>query len=169
MNPFPLSLLFFLGLATARAQTPAIEIASPAQATIYAKSSLQRHVLYWSKQKQELSASLEFTDDVYTDTTGHNETFDFPLPGVSFDQKSGLFTVDDGRGTPLPVAKRRTVAFITEIEPTPNAAFHIRHEDGGKIGVVLTVYRPEVAAALQALPQPQGDEKTMPMQSLFQK
>ena len=153
--------------ATARAQTPAVEVASPNHVEIYAKSSVTQHTLYWDKQRGELMVSLQFSDSEYTDTTAHDETFDFPIPGVVFDPKSGLFTIDDGRGNPLPVARRHTVVFIPEIEPAPNAAFRIRRDDNGKIGVVLTVYRPEVAAALGQLPQP--GEKTVPLQSLFQK
>ncbi len=166
-------LLWFASAATGRAQTPALEIASPTRVTVYAKSELKQHSLYWSRNRKELSVSLHYSDDLYNDTTdsaaNHDESFEFPIPGVSFDPATRLFTVDDGGGNPLPVAKLRTVAFVAGIEPTPNASFHIRHGDDGKIGVVLTVYRPEVAAALQAMPQSPGDERTVPMQSLLQK
>jgi len=160
-------LVFTVLLATARAQTPAVEVTSPNHVEIYAKSSLTQHTLSWDKQRGELTVSLQFSDSDYTDSIAHDETFEFSIPGIAFDSKSGLFTLDDGRGNPLPVARRHTVVFISEIEPTPNAAFRIRRGDDGKIGVVLTVYRPEVAAALGELPQP--GEKMVPLPSLFQK
>jgi hypothetical protein len=159
-------LAWLASAALVRAQVPAVEIASPDRAVPYAKSQVQGHTLFWDQSRQELFAVVDFVEDLPAETAAHNESFQFAIPGVAFDSKTGLFTVADAAGTAFPVAQRHGFGFLNQIKPTPNAFFRIQRDDAKKITVVLDVYRPEVAAALKQVPEPTG-EKVVPLGSVL--
>ena len=60
----------------------------------------------------------------------HTETFNFVLPGVKLDQRTGVFSVGGSRGQSIPIAETRRELFFKDIALLPSAQVEVRNRDG---------------------------------------
>jgi hypothetical protein len=139
---------------------PPIAITSPDTATTFAFGSVKSHALIWNKQARILIAIITFTDAEQNIGTPNDDTHQFRLPGVTYDEAKGLFFATTARGEAIPVAAFKTVLFFKTIETTPNALVRILHPRGN-VTVILEAIRPN-DPALRAAPSttdPDGTHK----------
>jgi hypothetical protein len=120
---------------------PPISITSPDVATTFAFGSVKSHVLIWNKQARMLIAMVTFTDAEQTDDTPSDDTHQFRLPGVTYDEAKGLFFATTAKGEAIPVAAFKKTLFFKTIETTPNALVRILHPRGN-VTVILEAISP---------------------------
>ena len=142
--------LFFLVLAAslfsfrvvfAEDDGPPISITSPDTATTFAYGTIKNHALIWNKSGKVLIARVTFTDAEQSLGQPNDDTHEFRLPGVTFDEAKGVFFATSAKGEVIPVARIKKVLFIKTIETTPNAVVRILHPRG-IITVVLEAISP---------------------------
>jgi hypothetical protein len=136
-----LALAGFWGTARAQYDGPPVVITSPDQATTFRFASIRQHELIWDKKTAGLIVHIVFTDVTETSASAEQDSHDFRLPGVTFDEKKGLFYATSNRGEIIPVARIKKTLFLKTIEPLPNANVRIEHPRGD-ISVVLEAIRP---------------------------
>jgi hypothetical protein len=145
MRVFPALALLLLvahGPAWAQDEEPAVVITSPDTATTFPRADVQHHVLLWDSRTGQLFAHVVFVQIDQDDTGASNEdTHDFRLPGVTFDEKKGVFLAPSSQGDLIPVARIKKTLFLKTIEPLPNARVRIEHPHGN-VSVVLEAIRP---------------------------
>ena len=81
-----------------------------------------RHQLLLAPESHRLVATLTFSNENYISRVEprHDETFDFALPGVKLDPRTGVFSVTGSRGQSIPVASlRRESIGISPSCPVP--------------------------------------------------
>jgi len=120
------SVAHFTPFATA---TTAAAVRSPETAHTYADNTMLWHQLRWLPGSQTLVATVTFSniDYISRDEPRHDETFDFPLPGVKFDSKTGTFFLSGAHGKAIPVAALRNELIVKGIELLPGAQIDISH------------------------------------------
>jgi hypothetical protein len=138
------ALLFLLSIpARSFDDGPPIVIKSPDTATTFAFAMIKQHVLLWDKKNSQLLAHIVFTpvdgdDGASIDQDEH----DFRLPGVTFDEKKGLFFATSASGESIPIARIKKTLFLSTVEPMPNANVIVQHPHG-EVSVVLEAIRPD--------------------------
>jgi len=143
--------LFFLVLAAtlfsfrvlfAQDDGPPISITSPDAATTFAYGTVKNHALVWNKSGKVLIARVTFTDAEQNLGQPNDDTHEFRLPGVSFDEAKGIFFATSAKGEVIPVAHIKKTLFIKSIEVLPNANIRILHPRGN-VTVTLEAISPD--------------------------
>jgi hypothetical protein len=122
-------------------EAPPISITSPDTATTFAFGTVKSHALLWKKQAGILVASITFTDAEQANGTPNDDTHEFRLPGVTYDEAKGVFFATTTKGEAIPVAAFKKVLFFKTIETTPNAHVRIIHPHGN-VTVILEAISP---------------------------
>jgi hypothetical protein len=137
------SALLFPALASA---TPAV-VSSPQTAQTYSDNSMQWHQLRWLPGSQSLVASITFNNVDYASkiTRQHEERFDFALPGVKFNQTTGVFYVNGSHGQTIPVAVKQAGP-LPSIKLAPGAQIDV-HNNAGRINVSLVASKAPILGA----------------------
>lgn len=142
--------LFFLVLALflstprilpAQNEGPPISITSPDTATTFAYGTVKNHALVWNKNAKMLIARVTFTDAEQNFGQPNDDTHDFRLPGVTFDEAKGIFFATTAKGEVIPVAHFKKVLFMKTIETMPNAVVRVLHPRGA-VTVILEAISP---------------------------
>jgi hypothetical protein len=133
--------LFSPRLLSAQDDGPPISITSPDAATTFAYGMVKNHALIWHKKEKVLIAQVTFTDPNQSDGTPSDDTHEFRLPGVSFDEAKGVFFATSAKGEIIPVAHIKKVLFLKTIETLPNANIRILHPRGD-VKVILEAISP---------------------------
>jgi hypothetical protein len=150
--------LFFLILATilfsprilpAQDDGPPISITSPDTATTFAYGIIKNHALIWDKKEKVLIARVTFTEELSNNSQPTDDTHEFRLPGVTFDEAKGIFSATTAKGEVIPIAHFKKVLFVKTIETTPNAVVRIQHPRGN-VTVILEAISPNDPAMHQA-------------------
>jgi len=137
---------------------PPISITSPDTATTFAFGTIKNHALVWNKNEKVLIARVTFTDAEQTENIAQDDTHDFRLPGVGFDEAKGIFFATTAKGEVIPVAHFKKVLFIKTIETTPNAVVRILHPRGN-VTVILEAISPN-DPAMQPAPANSNPDAT---------
>jgi hypothetical protein len=134
---------------------PPIAITSPDTGSTYIYGTLKGRQLYYNKQNRMLFARVTFTDSELADSTPQDDTMDFRLPGVSFDEARGLFSATTAKGEVIPIAHIKKTLFIKSIEILPNARVRVIR-DHGNVSVILEAISPNDPAMHPAPINPDG-------------
>ena len=105
-----------------------------------------------------LIARVTFTDgDLLDNNSPQDDTLEFRLPGIAFDEAKGVFSATSAKGEVIPIAKIKKQLFLKTIEVLPNA--HVRViRQRGNVSVVLEAISPNDPAMHPAPPtNPNGD------------
>jgi hypothetical protein len=123
---------------TAPANATSAALRSPQVAQTYADNSILWHQLRWLPGSRQLVATITFSNIEYIsrEEPRHDETFNFALPGVTFDAGSGTFYMG---GTP--VAKVQTQLIGKGIELLPTARVLVNNHSG-RVTVRLLANQP---------------------------
>jgi hypothetical protein len=152
-TPYPVNMsrgLFFFVLAAilfsprvlpAQNDGPPIAITSPDAATTFAYGTIKNHALIWDKKEKVLIARVTFTEEDSNYGQATDDTHEFRLPGVTFDEAKGVFFATTAKGEVIPVARIKKVLFVKTIETTPNAVVRIQHPRGN-VTVILEAISP---------------------------
>ncbi len=125
----------------------------------YAYGTIKSHVLFWNKRAKVLVARVTFTDAQQNIGQPNDDTHDFTLPGVTYEETQGVFFATTAKGEAIPVAHYKKVLFIKTIETLPNANVRIQRL-GGNITVILEAIRPNDPAMHPApFSDPDGTHK----------
>jgi hypothetical protein len=140
---FPVAaiILFAPRLLPAQDEGPPISITSPDIGSTFAYGSIKSHALLWNKSGQVLIARVTFTDVNQDLGSAGEDTHEFRLPGVTFDEAKGLFFATSAKGEVIPVARIKKTLFLKSIETLPNAVVRIQHPRG-EITVILEAISP---------------------------
>jgi hypothetical protein len=129
-------------LVLAQDDGPPISITSPDTATTFAYGTVKNHTLFWNKSKKALFAQVTFNDPNQSDGTQTDDTHEFRLPGVTFDEAKGVFFATTAKGEVIPVAHIKKTLFMKSIEVLPNANIRILHPRG-LVTVILEAISPD--------------------------
>ncbi|HEV3272416.1 MAG TPA: hypothetical protein VGZ93_09570 [Candidatus Methylacidiphilales bacterium] len=132
------AVLLSLQAVFAQDDGPPIAITSPDTATTFVYGTIKSHELIWDKKKKMLVAVITFTDI----DEPNDDTHEFRLPGITFDQAKGLFFATTAKGELIPVARLKKGLFTRVIETTPNAVVRVLHPKGN-ITVILEAISPD--------------------------
>ncbi len=136
---------------------PPISITSPDTGSTYAYGTLKQRSLYWSAHDKMLMARVVFSNEEDTDsTTPQDDTLEFRLPGVTFDQAKGIFSATTAKGEVIPIAHIRKQLFVKTIEMLPNARVRVIHERG-VVNVILEAISPNDPAMHPGQSNPDGE------------
>lgn len=129
---------------TLRAAASPASLRSPEVAHTYADNSLLWHQLRWLPASNQLVATVTFSNLDYISRveSRHDETFNFPLPGVKFDPRTNTFSVSGSRGEAVPVAVLHTDFIGKSIELLPTARLLVTHHPHGQVTVRLLPNQP---------------------------
>jgi hypothetical protein len=135
------TILLAFSCYSATAANPAA-VRSPSTFQTYADNSVSWQQLRWLPGAHELVATLTLSNMNYVSDgePRHDETFNFPLPGVEFDPGTGTFSVRGRNGRPVPVATLRQQLFVKSIALLPGAQLQVTNH-GGQVGVTLLTGR----------------------------
>jgi hypothetical protein len=134
--------LFLSGLLWALEDDgPLISITSPDRAVTFAYGSIKNRSLVWNKKEEVLIVRVTFTDAEQSNGSSNDDTHDFKLPGVTFDEAKGFFFATSPKGIIVPVAHTKKALFFKTIEILPNAAVRILHPRGN-VTVILEAISP---------------------------
>ena len=154
--------LFLSGLLRAQEDDgPLISITSPDAATTFAYGSIKARSLIWDKKERMLTVRVTFTDAEQNNGPSNDDTHDFRLPGVTFDEAQGLFFATSPKGIIVPVAHAKKALFFKTIEILPNAAVRILHPRGN-VTVILEAISPNNPAMHSPSTDPDGTHKVDP-------
>ena len=120
---------------------PPISITSPDTASTYVYGTVKNHALIWDKAAKVLIARVTFVDAQEDNTQAYDDTHDFRLPGVTFDEAKGIFSATTAKGEVIPIAHVKKVLFAKSIETLPNAVVRVLHPKGN-ITVILEAISP---------------------------
>ena len=137
---------------------PPIVITSPDQGTTFAFANLKSRTLYWDKKSQTLVAQVTFVDDHAEGGQSNEDTHQFHLPGITFDQAKGIFYATSAKGEKIPVAQVKKTLFLRDVVSTPNARVRIMHPRG-ELTVVLEALSPNDPALRQPASDGNGTQK----------
>ena len=137
---------------------PPISITSPDFATTYALASIKSRSLYWSKRDKVLVARVTFTDVTESSGQANDDSHDFRLPGITYNEAKGLFFATTAKGEAIPVAHFKKVLFMKSLETTPNAVIRVIHPKGN-VKVILEAISPDDPAMRSAPPDPDSTQK----------
>jgi hypothetical protein len=128
-------------ILSAQNDGPPISITSPDAATTFAFGTVKNHALVWNKNKKMLVARVTFTDSELSENTPQEDTHEFRLPGVTFDEAKGIFFATTAKGELIPIAHFKKVLFMKTIETMPNAIVRVLHPKGN-VTVILEAISP---------------------------
>ena len=103
---------------------------------------IKQHSLVWNKRANMLVAVITFIDQGQSTSQSADDTHEFRIPGISYDEAKGVFTATTAKGEVIPVAHYKKVLFIKSIATLPNAAVRILHPRG-VITVILEAISPD--------------------------
>jgi hypothetical protein len=136
-----IALLSWPRLASAQDDGPPIVITSPDSGTTYSLAMIKTHTLFWNPSQKVLVARVTFIEVDQDPTQSSDDTHEFRLPGVSFDEAKGLFTATTAKGEVIPIAHFKKTLFLKSLQVLPNAHIRILHPRG-VISVVLEAISP---------------------------
>ncbi len=135
---------------------PPIAITSPDVGATFVFGDLKGRSLYWNKRQKMLIARVTYSDDtLLNNNSPQDDTMEFRLPGVAFDEGKGLFTATTAKGEVIPIAHFKKTLFIKTIEILPNARVRIIR-DQGNVTVILEAISPNDPAMHPAPINPDG-------------
>jgi len=140
---------------------PLISITSPDTAVTFAYGSIKDRALVWKKKQKMLVARVTFTDAEQSNGTPNDDTHEFKLPGVTFDETKGIFYATSPKGIVIPVARTKKALFFNTIEVLPNAAVRIQR-NRGNVAVILEAISPNDPALHPTPTDPDGTHKVDP-------
>jgi hypothetical protein len=149
------AILFSPRILPAQNDGPPISITSPDVATTFAFGIIKNHALIWDKNHKVLIARVTFTEEDSNYGQATDDTHEFRLPGVTFDEAKGVFSATTAKGEVIPVARIKKVLFLKTIETTPNAAVRILHPKGN-VTVILEAISPNDPAMHSPPDNPDG-------------
>jgi hypothetical protein len=164
---FVYSLIVLLAPAL-RAQhddAPPVVIRSPDTAETFVFGSVKDRSLFWDKKNQMLVAHITFVDGPVDQGQAPEDSHDFKLPGIIFDQAKGVFIAHSSKGEAIPVAHIQKILFMHAVEALPNAVVRIQ-KDRGNVSVVMEAISPNDPALRQPSSDPSGT-KTMTFEDLL--
>ena len=141
---------------------PPISITSPDTATTFAFGIIKNHALIWNKSNKVLIAQVTFAEEDVNAGPGTDDTHEFRLPGVTFDEAKGVFFATTAKGEIIPVAHIKKVLFIKTIEVLPNANIRILHPRG-IVTVILEAISPN-DPAMHPSPDNSNPDATRPVE-----
>jgi hypothetical protein len=126
------------------AQASPVVTRSPETAETYADNTILWHQLRSLSGSQALVATITFSNINYVSDNEprHDETFNFPLPGVKFDPQTGTFFVHGADRRTIAVAVLRRKLFVKSIELLPNAQIQVTHCDGRIVVNLVASHNP---------------------------
>lgn len=122
-------------------EAPPVSITSPDKATTFAYGSIKERALIWNKKEKVLVARITFTDAEQSNGASNDDTHDFRLPGVTFNEAKGFFYATSSKGEVIPVARTKKALFFNSIQILPNAAVRIQRLRGN-VTVILEAISP---------------------------
>lgn len=142
--PLILSAGLLMPLASPAAATPTV-LRSPETANTYADNSILWRQLRWLPASRQLVATITFSNIDYISRIEprHDETFTFPLPGVTFNSDTGLFSLAG-----KPVARLRRELFTHGIALLPTARILVDKNADGRVSVRLLAGQPSTEGEL---------------------
>jgi hypothetical protein len=150
--------LFSPRIVSAQDDGPPISITSPDTGTTFAFGTIKNHSLIWNKSKKVLIALVTFAEMDQDSGPSGDDTHEFRLPGVTFDEAKGVFFATTAKGEVIPVAHIKKTFFMKSIEVLPNANIRILHPRG-VITVVLEAIGPN-DPAMRPLPDNSNPDAT---------
>ena len=137
-------------------QGPPISITSPDTGSTFVYGTLKGRQLYWNKSQKMLIARVTYTDASLLDNnSAQDDTMEFRLPGVAFDEARGVFSATTAKGEVIPIAHIKKALFIKTIEILPNARVRVIR-DHGAVSVILEAISPNDPAMHPAPTNPDG-------------
>ncbi len=100
-------------------------------------------------------ALVTFTDAQMNEGQPNDDSHEFRLPGVTYDEAKGMLYATSSTGEVIPVAHLKRTLFIKSIETLPNARVRVVYPRG-KITVILEAIRPDDPAMHPAPTDPDG-------------
>ena len=135
---------------------PPISITSPDTGSTFVFGSLKGRQLYWNNRAKMLIARVTFTDaDLLDNNSPQDDTMEFRLPGVAFDEARGMFSATTAKGDVIPIARMKKTFFIKSVEILPNARVRVLREHG-TVNVILEAISPNDPAMHPAAANPDG-------------
>jgi hypothetical protein len=135
---------------------PPISISSPDTGSTFVYGTLKGRQLYWDRRDKMLIARVTFTDASLLDNNSpQDDTMEFRLPGVAFDEAQGVFSATSAKGDVIPIARIKKALFIKTIQVLPNARVRIIR-DRGTVNVILEAISPNDPAMHPAPTDPDG-------------
>jgi hypothetical protein len=128
-------------LAFAQDNGPPISITSPDAGSTYVYATLKNRSLLWSKRDQMLVARLTFAQIDDSGGTIEDDTLEFRLPGITFDEAKGVYSAKSAQGEVIPIARVKKQLFLKTIEILPNAHVRIIRQKGN-VSVILEAISP---------------------------
>jgi hypothetical protein len=136
---------------------PPISITSPDTGSTFVFGTLKGRQLYWRKSDKTLMARVTYTDaDLLDNNTAQDDTMEFRLQGVTFDEAKGIFSATTAKGEVIPIAHIKKALFIKTIEILPNARVRVIN-DHGRVTVILEAISPNDPAMHTPPPNPDGE------------
>jgi hypothetical protein len=135
--PLALAIWPLLGSLSSTAAQPKV-LRSPKIAETYSDNSVLWQQLRWLPESHQLVATLTLSNVNYVSDIEprHDETFDFPLPGVDFDAGTGTFYLRGPHGRSMPIAVVRHALLVKSIELLPGSRINVSNH-GGQVAVEL--------------------------------
>jgi hypothetical protein len=133
--------LFLPRLALAQDDGPPISITSPDTGTTFVYGTIKKHTLVWNKNEKVLIAWVTFAEVDSNEGQAGDDTHEFRLPGVTFDEAKGIFFATTAKGEAIPVARIKKTLLMKTIETTPNAVVRVLHPKGN-VTVILEAISP---------------------------
>ncbi|EDY15764.1 hypothetical protein CfE428DRAFT_6710 [Chthoniobacter flavus Ellin428] len=139
--PLAVTAALVMHAAPSAVATP-LSLRSPEIADTYADNSLLWHQLRWLPNSRELVATLTFSNTDYISRVEprHDETFNFPLPGVKFDARTNTFSVPGNPAIPVAVLHADLIGHSIDLLPT--ARLLVTHHPHGRVTVRLLPNQP---------------------------
>lgn len=140
---------------------PLISITSPDTGTTFAFGTIKSHALLWDKKQKMLYAQVTFIQSEEDgELQASEDTHQFRLPGVTFDQAHKLFFATSPKGEQVPIAQMKKKFFLDTVVVLQNAVVRIQHPRG-VITVILEAVKPVESAA--QVPDQTNDDGTRPV------
>jgi hypothetical protein len=138
---------------------PPISITSPDTGSTFVYGTLKGRQLYWNKSQKVLIARVTYTDASLLDNnSAQDDTMEFRLPGVAFDEAHGVFSATTAKGEVIPIARIKKALFIKTIEILPNARVRVIR-DHGAVSVILEAISPNDPAMHPTPANPDGEHQ----------
>ncbi|PTY01686.1 hypothetical protein DB346_11685 [Verrucomicrobia bacterium LW23] len=93
MSVLAFMLMLTLHPVAAEDLTPIAQMQSPDTGETFVYGETKRRALYWSEDKELLSARITFSESKYSGSASNDETLLFTLPGVRYDKAKKEFYV----------------------------------------------------------------------------
>jgi hypothetical protein len=136
---------------------PPISITSPDTGSTYVYGTLKGRQLYWNKSQKILIARVTYTDASPLDNnSAQDDTMEFRLPGVAFDEVHGVFSATTAKGEVIPIAHIKKALFVKSIAILPNARVRVIR-DHGAVSVILEAISPNDPAMHPKAGDPDGE------------